>query len=137
MIKDYLQDALTLLAPDHPNWYGWAQTDSDGNKIPNDQRMQTQYVIVNSDHEGIVTRPTDDQINDKVQELQNAEPMRLLRLERDRKLLETDWWCVSDRTPTQAQLDYRTALRDLPANSTPSLDENGNLTGVTWPTKPE
>ena len=54
MIKDYLQDALTLLAPDHPNWYGWAKTDSDGNKIPNDQRMQTQYVIVNSEHEGLL-----------------------------------------------------------------------------------
>ncbi len=70
MIKDFLQDALTLLAPDHPNWYGWAQTDSDGNKIPNDQRMQTQYVIVNLEHEGIVTRPTDQAINDKVAELQ-------------------------------------------------------------------
>ncbi len=76
-------------------------------------------------------------INAKITELQNAEPMRLLRLERNRKLAETDWWCCSDRTPTQAQLDYRTALRDLPSNSTPSLDENGNLTGVTWPTKPE
>ena len=60
-----------------------------------------------------------------------------LRWFRDQLLSETDWWCCSDRTPTQAQLDYRTALRDLPANSTPSLDENGELTGVTWPTKPE
>lgn len=135
--RDYLQDALAILIPDYPNWYIWAKTDSDGNKIPNDQRMQTQYVIVNSDHEGIVTRPTDDQINAKVQELQNAEPMRLLRLERDRKLSETDWWCASDRTPTQAQLDYRTALRDLPSTASPSLDENGQLTGVEWPNKPE
>ena len=137
MITDYLQDALVLLAPDHPNWFGWAKTDSDGNKIPNDQRMQTQYVIVNSEHEGIVTRPTNDAINAKVTELQNAEPMRLLRLERNQKLTETDWWCCSDRTPTKAQLDYRTALRDLPSTASPSLDENGNLTNVTWPTKPE
>lgn len=76
-------------------------------------------------------------INAKITELQNAEPMRLLRLERDRKLTETDWWCCSDRTPTQAQLDYRTALRDLPSTASPSLDENGNLTGVNWPSKPE
>ena len=76
-------------------------------------------------------------INAKITELQNAEPMRLLRLERDKKLTKTDWWCCSDRTPTQAQLDYRTALRDLPSTASPSLDENGNLTGVTWPTKPE
>lgn len=60
----------------------------------------------------------------------------ILRSQRNFRLLETDWWCASDRTPTQAQLDYRTALRDLPSTASPSLDENGNLTGVTWPTKP-
>ena len=84
-----------------------------------------------------VSQPTEADIQAKVTELQNAEPMRLLRLERDSKLTETDWWCASDRTPTQAQLDYRTALRDLPSTASPSLDENGNLTGVTWPNKPE
>ena len=30
----------------------------------------------------------------------------LLRALRNEKLQETDWWCCSDRTPTQAQLDY-------------------------------
>lgn len=44
------------------------------------------------------------------------EQMSMLRFERDRLLAETDWWCLSDQTPTQAQLDYRQALRDLPAN---------------------
>ena len=85
----------------------------------------------------IQTQPSEEQIQEKLTELQNAEPMRLLRQERDRKLTETDWWCATDRTPTQAQLDYRTALRDLPSTASPSLDENGNLTGVEWPTKPE
>ena len=33
-------------------------------------------------------------------------------------------------------LSYRQALRDLPANSTPELDENGDLTNVTWTTPP-
>jgi len=83
------------------------------------------------------TPPTEEAINAKVQELQNAEPMRLLRQERDEKLNKTDWWCCSDRTPTKAQLDYRKSLRDLPSTASPSLDENGNLTGVEWPTKPE
>lgn len=32
---------------------------------------------------------------------------------------------------------YRKELRDLPAKSSPSLDENNELTGVTWPNKPE
>jgi len=61
----------------------------------------------------------------------------ILRSERNLKLSETDWWCCSDQTPTQAQLDYRTALRDLPSTASPSLDENRELTGVEWPNKPE
>jgi hypothetical protein len=80
---------------------------------------------------------TFDDVLAKKTELENAEPMRLLRLERDRKLSETDWWCASDRTPTQEQLNYRTALRDLPSTAKPTLDENGILTNVTWPNKPE
>lgn len=64
-------------------------------------------------------------------------PWDLLRAERNRLLAETDWWVLPDRTPTQAQLDYRTALRDLPSTASPSLDENGELIGVTWPEKPE
>ena len=36
----------------------------------------------------------------------------------------------------QAWLTYRQELRDLPSNSTPSFDENGQLTGVTWPIPP-
>tara|TARA_R100001463_G_scaffold60946_1_gene113624 strand:+ start:1329 stop:1667 length:339 start_codon:yes stop_codon:yes gene_type:complete len=60
----------------------------------------------------------------------------LLRGERNRKLAETDWWCASDRTPNKAQLDYRTALRNLPSTAKPKLDETGNLTGFEWPTKP-
>jgi hypothetical protein len=57
----------------------------------------------------------------------------LLRIERNKLLQQTDWWVLPDRTATPAQLAYRQALRDLPANSTPTLDENGNLTGVEWP----
>lgn len=69
------------------------------------------------------------QVSAKKTELVNAEPMRLLRVERDRKLAETDWWAMSDRTMTDAQTTYRQALRDVPANYT-SLDD------VVWPTKP-
>tara|TARA_R100000353_G_scaffold166206_1_gene127646 strand:- start:257 stop:592 length:336 start_codon:yes stop_codon:yes gene_type:complete len=76
-----------------------------------------------------VTTPTDAEISAKISEIQSAEPMRLLREERDRKLAETDWWASSDLTMTQAQTDYRQALRDITDNAT-SLDD------VTWPTKP-
>ena len=84
-----------------------------------------------------VTPPTEEQIQAKLSELKNAEPMQILREERNFKLAQTDWWCCSDRTPSQAQLDYRTALRDLPSNAAPKLNDNNQLTNVNWPVKPE
>ena len=81
--------------------------------------------------------PSEEQIQTKIAELTAAEPMRLLRVERDRLIALTDWRFRSDITPSQAWIDYCQALRDLPANSTPALDENGQLTGVNWPTPPE
>jgi hypothetical protein len=83
------------------------------------------------------TPPTEEAIQEKLTELRNAEPMRVLREERNQKLAETDWWCCSDRTPTQAQLNYRVALRNLPSTESPSFDDNGELTNVNWPEKPE
>ena len=66
-----------------------------------------------------------------------AEPMKLLRIERDAKLAETDWMGNSDVTMTDAWKTYRQALRDLPASADPKL-LNGMLdpSSVTWPTKP-
>lgn len=52
-----------------------------------------------------------------------------VRAHRDMLLIATDYWCLSDRTPTQAQLDYRQALRDVTAQS-------GFPDNVVWPTKP-
>jgi len=82
-------------------------------------------------------QPTEEAIQAKWTELKNQFPMKVLRQERNQKLLETDWWCCSDRTPSQAQLDYRQSLRDLPETASPSLDENGQFTNVTWPEKTE
>ena len=83
------------------------------------------------------TEPTLDEINAKIVELKSAEPMRLLREERNRRLQETDWRFRSDLTPSQEWIDYCQALRDLPSTASPELDENGQLINVTWPTKPE
>ena len=85
-------------------------------------------------------KPTESDINEKITVLTNAEPMRFLREERYRKLIETDEWAlraIDGPSMTQEQKDYRQALRDLPSTATPELDEQGNLTNVTWPTKPE
>jgi len=59
--------------------------------------------------------------------------IKQMREQRNHLLQQSDWMAVSDRTMTQAQIDYRQALRDLPATADPQLDENGNLTNVTWP----
>ena len=80
--------------------------------------------------------PTEEEIQAKIEELEAAEPLRLLRIERNRLLQETDWRFRSDLTPSQAWIDYCQALRDLPANSEPQLNENGQLTNVTWPQVP-
>jgi hypothetical protein len=64
------------------------------------------------------------------------DPIMWMRSTRNLLLQETDWRFRSDLTPSQAWIDYCQALRDLPATATPALDENGNLTGVTWPTPP-
>ena len=59
-----------------------------------------------------------------------AKPLVALRAERDKLIAATDWWVLPDRTPTQAQLAYRQALRDI-TNTYSSLDD------VVWPEKPE
>lgn len=68
-------------------------------------------------------------VSAKKTELTNAEPMRLLREERNRRIAETDWRFSSDLTADSAWADYRQALRDITKNAT-SLDD------VSWPSQP-
>ena len=84
------------------------------------------------------TQPTETEVNSKIAELDNAEPMRLLRVERDIRIAKTDWRASSDLTLADSWKTYRQALRDLPASATPKLDSNYelDLTSVTWPTEP-
>ena len=88
------------------------------------------------------TAPTESEIDAEVTRLNNAEPMRLLRLERDGRLTACDWVVTMHKelgtNIPAAWKTYRQALRDLPASASPSLDSNGNLdlTSVTWPTEP-
>ena len=70
-----------------------------------------------------------DEVNEKLQDLTAAEPMKKLRAERDRLIAATDWWASSDLTMTDAQKSYRQALRDI------TKDYN-SLDDVKWPTKP-
>ena len=83
------------------------------------------------------TQPTETEINSKIAELDNAEPMRLLRIERDIRIAKTDWRASSDLTLSDAWKTYRQALRDI-TTQTPKLgsDYRLDLTSVTWPTEP-
>ena len=47
---------------------------------------------------------------------------QLVRAAREKELQETDWWAMSDRTMTDAQKNYRTFLRDMPANYSSAND---------------
>ena len=81
-----------------------------------------------------------DAVEAKVTELISAEPMKALRRQRTFLLSQTDW--VAARAAEGLEISaewktYRQALRDLPATAEPQLDENGMLTNVTWPEKPE
>ena len=98
-------------------------------------------------HSPKITQPTEEEINAKITELSNSEPMKLLREERNKRLSETDWTQLPDTLVNaavdyipleQSWKDYRQRLRDLPSKSNPKLDSFGELdmTSVDWPTKP-
>jgi hypothetical protein len=84
------------------------------------------------------TAPTESEINQELTRLTNAEPMRLLRKERDKLLTACDWRASSDLTLSNDWKTYRQSLRDLPASASPKLDSDGNLdmSSVTFPTEP-
>lgn len=84
------------------------------------------------------TKPTESEIDAEVTRLDSLESMRLLRLERDKRLGVTDWRASSDLTLSDDWKTYRQALRDLPASANPKNDEYGflDMSSVTWPTPP-
>ena len=74
MARDYLQDALQPFNDTNGvNWYGWKTHDDNGDKIPNNQRMQYKYIKVIK--EG-ATIPSEDDVNAKIQELKDAETQK-------------------------------------------------------------
>ena len=100
------------------------------------------YEGINWDETNSQTKPTEDEVNAKVTELNNSEQMNLLREERNKLIAETDWTQLKDISLDSIReknwKEYRQALRDLPNGSTPKLDSYGGLdmSSVTWPDKP-
>ena len=81
--------------------------------------------------------PSEVEIDAKLAELQAAEPIRLLRIDRDKLLASSDWTGLTDLAITNEKSAewklYRQKLRDLPDG----LDTVEKVNAVTWPTKPE
>ena len=71
MDRDYFQNALHTF--NGGNWYGWKTHDDNGNKIPNEDRMQYQYIKIIKDG---ATMPTEAEVNAKIQELKDAETQK-------------------------------------------------------------
>ena len=94
--------------------------------------------LITTDESGAEITLDKTELEAEIKKIEAAEPMRLLRIERDRRIAKTDWRASSDLTLTDAWKTYRQALRDLPASASPKLDSNNNLdlTSITWPTEP-
>jgi len=74
MERDYLQEALqTFNDTNGVNWYGWKKEDDNGNKIPNSERMQYQYIKIIK--EG-ATMPSQADVNTKIQEIKDTDAQK-------------------------------------------------------------
>ena len=77
------------------------------------------------------TIPTEDEVDKKLKELQEGEPMALLREERNILLAQTDWTQFTDsplaETKKSEWRSYRQELRDLTKSTNPKLDSDGYL----------
>ena len=69
---DYLKRALQTF--NGGDWYGWKKEDSDGNKIPNSERMQYQHIKIIKDG---ATMPSEADVNAKIQEIKDAETKKI------------------------------------------------------------
>ena len=107
------------------------------------------FAVIGNTYEGIEwsetnsqTKPTKEEVTAKLNELNDAEPYKLLREERNKLISETDWTQLKDIDldiiRERNWKNYRQALRDLPSKSNPKLDGSGKLdmSSVTWPVKP-
>lgn len=113
-------------------------------RMHNDDLDQIQWGRVVDDHivfddEADVPVFDKDAVFARAQEIQAGKPMEYLRAERDRKLAETDWVVAKAVDASndglgiqlpQVWVQYRQALRDLPANTVDPANP-------VWPEKPQ
>jgi hypothetical protein len=71
---DYLQKALAHFNIGKPQWYGWRTHDDNGTKIPNEQRMTYENIILN---DSSAIKPTKQEVENKIQEIKNEEQAKI------------------------------------------------------------
>jgi hypothetical protein len=73
-MRDYLQYALQTF--NGGNWYGWRTHDDNGNKIPNNQRMCWEHVIVIK--EGAI-KPSKQELENRIEQLKTEDEQRIIQ----------------------------------------------------------
>jgi len=67
--QEYLFQAIASLLTTGKS-FGWKKEDDNGNVIPNDQRMVYANLVI---HDNTITKPTETEVNAKIQELKDEE----------------------------------------------------------------
>ena len=93
------------------------------NQGPNDTIMWS-----DTEPRSRIDKIVDGEIVEDADEVNNVNAENI-RFERNNLLAATDWMASVDRTPTQAERDYRQALRDI-------TNQEGFPDNVIWPEKP-
>lgn len=118
----YIDSARIDCEIEHPH-YGWIPYTLDPSDT--DMTVNNDSLLAAMSENGDVAAyvpPTQEELD--------ATLARKARRERDILLAQSDWMASQDRTMSQAEKDYRQALRDIP-------QQTGFPTNVVWPTKPE
>ena len=66
--QEYLFQAIASLLTTGKS-FGWKKEDDNGNIIPNNQRMVYANLVI---HDDTITKPTETEVNAKIQELKDA-----------------------------------------------------------------
>ena len=86
-------------------------------------------------------KPTEQEILTKKTELVNEYPIQMMREQRNFLLMESDKYSLPDyphnsEGKKEEWLSYRQDLRNMTSSQSPSINLNGELINVTWPTIP-
>ena len=71
---DWLQKALHSFNSNTPNWYSWRTHDDNGNKIPNEDRMCWEHIIVIKDG---ATKPTKQELENRIEQLKTEHEQKI------------------------------------------------------------